>query len=238
VDYTESIFRLQSEFSDLPHSPKTTKMTPPTKTKSPPAGAERAQRADARRNREAILEAARECFAREGLECGIDEIAREAGVGVGTVYRHFPNKDDLVAALVHDRFARLAERAEEALGEDDPWEAFCELMRWSARLQAQDRALSEYLSSTPALGQHEAVQTGLAERTEKLIKKAQRAGSMRKDIVIGDVPTMICGLAAATSGHPESMTVLNWERFLEIILDGMRAAPGTRKLPRPRASLR
>ena len=194
-------------------------------------------RADARRNREAILEAARERFADAGLECQIDDIAKTAGVGVGTVYRHFPAKGDLYAALIHDRFARLAERTKEALTEDDPWQAFCDLMRWSADLQAKDRALSEFLSTNPSLGQHEAVETGLADLTEKLIKNAQRSGGMRKDIVVEDVPTLICGLAAITGAHEESMPALNWDRFLEIVLDGMRAAPGTSKLPPPSGTI-
>ena len=90
-----------------------------------------ALRADARRNREAVLAAARERFGECGLDCQMDDIAR-TGVGVGTVYRHFPTKEDLIAALVADRFERLAERAEQALAERDPWQAFCDLIRHSA----------------------------------------------------------------------------------------------------------
>jgi len=205
-----------------------------TATKTKP---ERQLRADARRNHDAVLEAARTCFARHGLECQMDEIAKTAKVGVGTVYRHFPNKDDLFAALVHDRFVRLAERTEEALTEDDPWEAFCDLMRWSADYQAKDRALSEFLATNPALGQHEAVETGLTELTAQLIKKAKASGGMRKDIVVEDVPTLICGLSAVTGSHAASMPSLNWERYLEIVLEGMRNAPGQRKLPAPKGRL-
>ena len=191
-------------------------------------------RADARRNREAVLAAARERFGKCGLDCQMEDIARTAGVGVGTVYRHFPTKGDLIAALVTDRFRRLAERAEEALAQEDPWEAFCDLMRHSAELQVRDRALSEFLSSQPQLGQHEAVQSGLADLTEELIAKAQRAGGMRKDAVIEDVPTLICGLGAVTAGAAGNMPELNWERYVEIMLDGLRA-PGVNKLPPPRA---
>ena len=191
-------------------------------------------RADARRNREAVLAAARERFGECGLECQMEDIARTAGVGVGTVYRHFPTKGDLIAALVSDRFGRLAERAEEALAQEDPWEAFCDLMRYSAEHQVRDRALSEFLSSQPQLAQHEAVQSGLADLTAQLIAKAQRAGAMRKDAVIEDVPTLICGLGAVTAGAAGNMPELNWERYVEIMLDGLRA-PGFNKLPPPRA---
>src|SRR5688572_1538603 len=103
-------------------------MTASTKTSPSQAASsgERTLRSDARRNREAVLVAARERLGQCGLDCQMEDIARTAGVGVGTVYRHFPTKDDLIVALVGDRFARLAERAAEALSEDDPWEAFCD----------------------------------------------------------------------------------------------------------------
>jgi len=219
-------------------------MGPTTKTTTKPAPratpegepAEPTLRADARRNRETVLEAARERFAADGLECQMEDIARTAKLGVGTVYRHFPTKSDLIAALVADRFARLAERAEEALAEDNAWEAFCELMRFSAKLQMSDRALSEFISSKPELGQHEAVASGLADRTEKLMRKAQRAGEMRKDAVVEDVPTLICSIGAVTAGAAGPMPEMNWERYVEIMLDGLRA-PGHNKLPPPRKTI-
>jgi AcrR family transcriptional regulator len=195
---------------------------------------EPALRADARRNREAVLAAARERFGKCGLDCQMDDIARTAGVGVGTVYRHFPTKEDLIAALVADRFERLAERAEQALAERDPWQAFCDLIRHSAAVTVRDRALSEFLSWHPELGQHEAVRSGLANLTAQLIANAQRAGGMREDAVIEDVPTLICGLGAVTAGASGKMPELNWERYVEIMLDGLRA-PGVNKLPPPRA---
>jgi AcrR family transcriptional regulator len=211
-------------------------MTSSTKTSPSQAATpgERTLRSDARRNREAVLVAARERLGQCGLDCQMEDIARTAGVGVGTVYRHFPTKDDLIIALVGDRFARLAERAAEALSEDDPWEAFCDLMRYSAEIQIRDRALSEFISSTPELGQHEAVASGLADLTAQLIAKAQRAGGMRKDAVVEDVPTLICALGAVTAGAAGKMPELNWERYVEIMLDGLRA-PGVNKLPPPRA---
>jgi AcrR family transcriptional regulator len=198
---------------------------------------EPALRADARRNREAVLAAARERFSECGHECQMEDIARTAGVGVGTVYRHFPTKGDLIAALVSDRFRRLAERAEQALAEEDPWEAFCDLMRFSAERQVRDRGLSEFLSSHPELGQHEAVESGLADLTAQLIANAQRAGGMRKDAVIEDVPTLICGLGAVTAGAAGNMPELNWERYVEIMLDGLRA-PGVNELSPPRALIK
>src|SRR5687768_12101228 len=95
------------------------KPAPATKPAPPPHGVARHQRADAVRNRTAVIEAARKVMAKQGLEAQIDEIARAAGVGVGTVYRHFPTKDDIVIALADYRFERLAEFARDALAEDD-----------------------------------------------------------------------------------------------------------------------
>ena len=201
----------------------------PTFTKTPIAkpGAPgvRVLRADAQRNRDAVLEAARKLFAEHGNDAQMDEIARKAGVGVGTVYRHFPNKEALIEALIQRRFERIAEKATEALEQDDPWEAFCELMRWSAEYSADDRALSELLSQRPASGRASAAKSGLVDTTEKLI---------RKDVVVEDVPTIMCGLGSVIGAHEESMPALNWERFLALLLDGMRA-PGGQRLPKPKA---
>jgi AcrR family transcriptional regulator len=190
-------------------------------------------RADARRNRDAVLAAAREEFGKRGLECQVEDIARRAGVGVGTVYRHFQTKDDLLAALVTDRFERLAERAREAVAEEEPWQAFCEMMRFAAGLQVRDRGLSEFLASQPHLAEGEAVQSGLADAMAELMFKAQATGGMRDDAVVEDVPTLICGLGAVMAGAPDSLSRLNWERFVEIMLDGLRA-PGANALPPPR----
>jgi AcrR family transcriptional regulator len=194
-----------------------------------------AQRADARRNRAAVLAAARERLAKDGLDGPIEDIARTAGVGVGTVYRHFPSKADLIAALVRDRFDRLAERTAEALSEPDPWDAFCDLIRFSAELQVHDRAMSQFLAQHPELAYRDAVETGVRDMTAQLIANAQDAGGMRKDAVVEDVPTLVCGLGAVTAGAV-TMPELNWERYVEIMLDGLRA-PGVNPLPAPRASI-
>ena len=215
-------------------------VNPVTEKTEPPKGtiaiAKPAQRADARRNRELVIEAARERFGKCGLDCQMEDVARTAGLGVGTVYRHFPNKEALIDALIDDRFERITEKAAEALEQDDPWQAFCDLMRWSAQYQAKDRALSELLSQRPASGRRSAAKAGLVETTEKLIRKAQRSGQMRKDVLVEDVPTILCGLGGVLGAHEESMPALNWERFLAIMLDGMRA-PGGPKLPKPKAPL-
>jgi AcrR family transcriptional regulator len=181
---------------------------------------ERAQRADARRNRKRVLEAARRCMAREGLDAQIDEIARLAGVGVGTVYRHFPTKEDLVEALATARFERLAQLARDALtAEEEPWTAFEGFMRASARIQSEDRALSEVLTSRPETMSRAAESVDILGLVGELMNRGQSDGSIRADAEPSDVPMLMCALAG-TYRNPHT----NPERYIGIVLDGLRAA--------------
>jgi AcrR family transcriptional regulator len=191
-------------------------------TPVPPA---RAQRSDARRNHEKVLAAARKVMARKGLDAQMEEIARRAGVGVGTVYRHFPTKEDLVEALAGDRFERLAELAHEALAQDDPWEAFSGFMRAGAKIQAEDLALSEVLVSRPEMMERAAEAVGILELTGRIMRRAQEAGAVRPDAHPTDVPMVMCALAG-TCRNPK----MDPERYIGIVLDGLRS-PGNSLLP-------
>jgi AcrR family transcriptional regulator len=188
----------------------------------------RPQRVDARRNRERIITAARRCMARDGLETQMEEIARAAGVGVGTVYRHFPTKDELVEALAGERFERLRDLANEALEAADPWAAFEAFIRSSAKIQTEDRSLSELLVSRPDTMSRAAESVGILELTAQVVSRAQTAGVVRKDADVRDIPMIMCALAGTfRNPHADS------ERYIGIVLDGMRAASGKQtKLPR------
>ena len=118
-------------------------------------------------------------MATEGLDAQMDDIARAAGVGVGTVYRHFPTKDDLIFALAEHRFQRLAEFATEALAEDDPGPAFERFLYRGAELQATDRSLSEVMRDRPDAMQAAAERVGLLELVRELLTRAQAAGAIR-----------------------------------------------------------
>jgi len=160
----------------------------PSKTQSPPkADAERTQRADARRNRERVLAVARAQFAAKGLDAQIDEIARAADVGVGTVYRHFPTKEALLEALAADRFTRLAEWAREALQAPDGWQGFCGFLRRSAELGANDRLLSEAMAERQAFQGAQREKDELMEATAALVERAQATGELRPDIGAQDI---------------------------------------------------
>jgi AcrR family transcriptional regulator len=188
---------------------------------------EREWRADARRNRKRVINAARECMARDGLDAGMEEIARRAKVGVGTVYRHFTTKDELVEALAAERFERLRDLALEALAQDDPWESFAWFMRASARIQADDRALSEVLTSRPETMRRAAEAAGILELGAEILSRAQAAGVVRKDAHPYDIPMLMCALAG-TLKNPMSDT----ERYIGIVLDGLRT-PGAPLTPLP-----
>jgi AcrR family transcriptional regulator len=198
---------------------------------SQPAVLERVQRADARRNREAVLGAAKSLFADRGLDAQMPDIANAAGVGVGTVYRHFPTKDDLITALVAERFERMADKAREGLEMEDPWDGVADLIRFAARIQADDRGLCEVMGSRTEMMAAAANAAGLPELTDRLVKRAQRAGRLRRDLTWEDIPMIACGLGPITQTST-GPAIGRWPRLVEIILDGLRP-PGSGKLPPP-----
>src|SRR5213082_2372138 len=153
-----------------------------------PRRGDRPLRADARRNHEAVVAAAKKLFADQGLDAQMPDVAKAAKVGVGTVYRHFPTKDDLIAALVADRFERLAEKARVGLESGDAWEGIAEFIRFSAQIQADDRGLCEVMGSRPEVMDAAALAAGLPELCERLVKRAQRSGRLRRDLTWEDIP--------------------------------------------------
>jgi len=190
---------------------------------------EKPLRADARRNREKVLAAARAVFAEQGVDAQMDDVARRADVGVGTVYRHFPTKDALLNALADELFDALAAHAREMLELDDPWEAFLQTMWFSAQKTAGDRAFAEILSAsrdmipTECPGKKE-----LTGSVAEMMERAIEAGKMRPDVVIDDIPLIMCGIGSASAmPHPNPEA---WRRHLGIVLDGMRAEAASESL--------
>lgn len=186
--------------------------------------AHRPLRADARRNYEKLMAAAAAAFAESGLEAQVEDIARRAGVGVGTVYRHFPTKEALVEALAAQHFERLADIAEEALAEDgEAWEIFSAAIWRSARAAAADVAWCELIGGHPTVVQAASQgQVRLAEAMTALIERAQKAGTMRQDATVADIKTIMCGFGHVAAAQ-RAGAAMDWERYLEIALDGLRA---------------
>jgi AcrR family transcriptional regulator len=205
-------------------------MTTVTEAKPKDGDAARVLRADARRNHAAVIAAAKKLFADEGLDAQIPDVAKAAKVGVGTVYRHFPTKEDLIAALAGERFERLAERARAELEAEDPWEGLCDFIRFSAQLQADDRGLCEVMGSRPEVMGTAAEAVGLDRLCDELVKRAQRSGDLRKDLAWEDIPMIACALGGITKAHGPGAD--RWPRLVEIVIEGLQA-PGGAKLPKP-----
>jgi AcrR family transcriptional regulator len=176
-------------------------------------------RADARRNRERILKAARAVFADRGVHSQIDDVAKRAKVGVGTVYRHFPTKEALLDALVRERFEEIAGYAREALEREDAWDGFCELIWRAAERNAADLAFCEAVASTDQSSV--VADVGLADSTAQLMERAKAQGRMRADATEGDVPMMMCGASSIMRLGPSPEA---WRRYLTLMLDGLRAS--------------
>ena len=177
-------------------------------------------RADARRNRERLATAARETFAEYGLDAQVDDVATRAGVGVGTVYRHYPTKDALVEAVADAGYRELCAIASDCLQNvGDPWQAFSDFMWRGARMHRDDRAQCEIYQSRPDVVQKVAGdKRELLAMVGELIERGQRAGVIRDSLSVQDMPVIWCSLGAAQQHSPDG-----WERYLEVVLDGLRA---------------
>jgi AcrR family transcriptional regulator len=183
----------------------------------------RPQRADARRNRERVLRAAREALAEHGLDAQMDDIASRAGVGVGTVYRHFPTKEDLVRALVADQWRSLTEAAGPAFAADDPWQGLHDYLWRAARLQCENRAWAQLAAAAPLAIEAEDERQELIAVTDRLVALAKKAGLVRQDLSAQDIAMLMCGTCSVmqtTGAHDGDK---RWERFFALALEGLRA---------------
>lgn len=190
---------------------------------SPIDEAERPLRRDAERNRRRILEAAAEAFAERGLAVTMDEIAARAEVGVGTVYRRFPDKELLIEALLEDGVAELVARAERALEADDPWEALVEFLDYALGLQATNRGLTEILvSTTHGRERISRVRERLSPVGDALVERAQQAGRMRPDVRGSDLALAQVAISAAVD-FTRPVEPDAWRRLFAILIDGLRA---------------
>jgi AcrR family transcriptional regulator len=159
-------------------------------------------RADAQRNLDRLLDTAAECFAEQGLDVSIDEIARRAGVGHGTVFRRFPTKDALVAAVLNQRVRELTERVQASLEESDAGEAFARCFRHIAAAYADNLCLVEGFERCVGTPEKEELMASM----HQLVQRAQKSGALRRDVTAKDVLSLVPTAA----------------RYPEIVLDGLR----------------
>jgi AcrR family transcriptional regulator len=175
-------------------------------------------RADAQRNRARVLAAAEQVFAERGTAGSTEEVARAAGVGIGTVFRHFPSKEALLQALVVERLARVAADAREHATSSDAGAAFFDFFAAVVRGSAAKLELVDALAEL-GVQPNEAVAPVAQEVTEALVallRRAQQAGAVRRDIEVGDVIALLAGASQARRYAPD-------DRPLAVILDGLRS---------------
>jgi AcrR family transcriptional regulator len=188
-------------------------------------------RADAQRNLERILEAARVVFAEEGLEASVADVAERAGVGTATIFRRFPTKDDLVAATLERDLETIAARARAAAESDDPGTAIGEFMEVAVESFVEDRCFCEAtgsdLFSRPRMQE---LGAEVSAALELLVRRAQKAGAIRRDVVAEDVGFLLHALGHAGLAL-EKTAPGAWRRYVGIMLDGLRPE-GASSLPR------
>ena len=181
-------------------------------------------RADARRNRELILAAADEAFAEEGLSVSVDEIARRAGVGAGTLYRHFPTKEALFQAVLVAHFDQIASRARDLADRDDPAEALFEFMTCLGEEAASKKNLIDALAGAGVDVHQTAPESKRAveDAFRQLLVRAQGDGSIRSDVTIDDLFGLIMGTCSMSNPQADASQA----RMMAIVCAGLRATSG------------
>ena len=188
-------------------------------------------RKDAELNRLRILAAAREVFRERGVAATLNDVAHHAGLGVGTVYRRFSDKEELVDALFADMVNTVESYTREALEHEDAWTGLVTALERVCEIQALDRGLREVMLGTGRGPQRQArMQARVAPLVDQLVEKAQRQGTLRADLQPWDLPILQLMIAAVTDhiGQPDL-----WRRYLALVVDGMRARPDGESTPLP-----
>jgi AcrR family transcriptional regulator len=182
----------------------------------------RRPRRDAARNRELLVAAAREVFAERGFGVTLDDVARHAGVGVGTAYRHFPNKQALASQVLAGATGQIVTDAENALAVDDPWLALVAFFEATAARQAADRGLYETLAGQGSAEDKARLWPRIVSTVTELFDRARAAGAIRPDAAPEDTAVLFAMLGPAFDLTGPAAPDL-WRRYLALLLDGLRA---------------
>src|SRR5215212_3070403 len=191
------------------------------------AGEQAGTRSHARRNHERLAAAAHDVFAEQGVDAPLEAIARRAGVGIGTLYRHFATREALVEAIFERRVGALVAVAGAAAAEPDGWAAFCGLLERTLELQAGDRVLKEMvLRHPPPPGRLASARHDVRRLFERVLDRAREDGGLRADFTVSDLALLLWSFGpvidATADVAPEA-----WRRHLHLILDGLRAGAAT-----------
>ncbi len=189
-------------------------------------------RRDAQRNRDRIVAEARTLFASDGVDVPVEEITRHAGVGMGTLYRHFPTKDDLVDAVLEETFDAYVALARDALDEQDAWVGFTSFLEHALTLYAGNRCLMEVVTTSDrGHSRAQATRERIRPLLAQLVERAQAQGRLRADFTAEDVPVVLWALGRVVE-VTEGVAPGTWRRYLGLVLDGLPAG-APRSLPRP-----
>jgi AcrR family transcriptional regulator len=191
-------------------------------------------RADAARNREAIVEAARAVFAEQGLDAPLDEIAKRAGTGNATLYRRFPTRGDLVAAVFADRMAEHVAAVEAGLADDDPWNGFASYLQAVGVMQARDRGIADLVTMHVSAPEIEELRARAYDGLIRLVARAHEAGVLRADFTDQDVVLLLMANAGLVE-RAHGITAEASARLIALLLDGLRAQAATAGAPSPSA---
>jgi AcrR family transcriptional regulator len=197
-------------------------------------------RADARRNRDQIIAAARTIFAEQGPDIPMEEIARAAGVGVGTLYRRFPDRDALIGAVARDNFGRVLAEARAAIAEEaTAWEALVRFLRQSRELRLSVQLAMISPMAAKVIGEDpltDKFRRALLDELDIVVHAAQAEGFLRKDVDTGDVAVLFSLLLRQISSRGNEVLRTAPERCMALMLDGLRAQPGNALPGRPLTS--
>jgi AcrR family transcriptional regulator len=188
-------------------------------------------RSDARRNRERLVASARELFAAYGVDVPVEDITHHAGLGMGTLYRHFPTKEELVDAVLEDSFAELVQAAEDAAAADDAWAGFTGFLERALAAHAANRGLKDVLAARRQGERAVAMRARIRPLLRRMIERAQEQGTLRPDFKPEDLP-LLFWTADRVIDRTAAVAPDYWRRFLGLLLDGLRADSAT-PLPRP-----
>ena len=189
-------------------------------------------RSDARRNRVRLVASARELFAAQGVNVPVEDITHHAGLGMGTLYRHFPTKEELLDAVLEDSFAELVQAAEDSAAADDAWAGFTAFLERALAAHAANRGLKDVLAARGHGTQRaEAMRARIRPLLRRMIQRAQEQGTLRPDFKPEDLP-LVFWTADRVIDRTAAVAPDYWRRYLGLLLDGLRADAAT-PLPRP-----
>jgi AcrR family transcriptional regulator len=183
---------------------------------------DRPLRADAVRNREKLLRAASAVLGEAGLDAPLEDIARRAGVSIGTLYNHFPDRAALLGAILPGQLSPLDPLAEQSLREPDPWRGFVTFLEGMFALQASDRGLNDAVARNPPGSVDPAAECPGFDQIDVIIERARAAGKLRADFTVADLTALIWAMSRIIQESGDTQPPA-WRRFLTVHLDGLRA---------------